>query len=103
MQFSECVSGLCGCHFGIIYTQSSTLLHEHVSSSLGVVIQGKTSPILSGVLSPASSLLLQPFCNSLCVSLVCVAIVLKSYTPNLPLSLYFPHEHVCSSLGVVIQ
>ena len=92
---SLCVSEVCVAVILGSYTpnlpHSFHFPREHVSSSLGVVTQGKTSPILSGVLSPSSSLLLLPLCNSLCVSVVCVAIILKSYTPNLPVSLYFPH------------
>ena len=105
---SLCVSVVCVAVILKSYTPNLPLYlyfpHELVSSLLGVVIQGKTSPIPSGVLSHMSSLLLlQPLCNCLCVSVVCVAVILKSYTPNLPVSLYFPLEHVCSSLGVVIQ
>ena len=104
MQFSECVSRLCGWQYGIIYTQSSIpfpLRHEHVSTSLRVVIQGKTSPILSRMVAPLSSLLFLSLCSSLCVSEVCVAVILGSYTPNVPLSFHFPREPVSSSLGVV--
>ena len=77
--------------------------HEHVSTSLGVAIQGKTSPILSGMVAPLSSLLFLSFCSSLCVPKVLVAPILGSYIPNIPLSFHFPHDHASSSLGVVIQ
>ena len=179
MQFSVCVSGLCGCHFEIIHTQSSTLfiflaltyflINMLPSSSPGVIIQGKTSPILSGMvalrrhsffclyavlcvyqrfvwlsfwdhihpifhslsksgmnmrfliaawgllyrerhlqfflgwLPLSSSLLFLSLCSSLCVSMVFVAVDFGSYTPNLPFSFQFLHEHASSSLGVVIQ
>ena len=61
MQFSECVRRLCGYHFEIISTQSSSLhllpaltcflMNMLLSTSPGVVIQGKTSPILSGMVA----------------------------------------------------
>ena len=113
MQFSECVRRLCGYHFEIISTQSSSLrllpaltcflINMLPSSSPGVVIEVKTFPILSGVLSRSSSLLLLPLCNSLCVSVVFVAVKFGSYKPNLPLSFQFLNERASSSLGVVIQ
>ena len=167
MQLSECVRRLCGYHFEIISTQSSSLrllpaltcflMNMILSSSPGVVIQGKTSPILSGMVAlrlhsiiclyavlcvcqsfvwlaiwhhihpifhsfSTSSMIMLPhrwgllyrvrhlqffqgwlplrlhsvfcLCAVLCVSEACVAVILGSYTPNLPLSRVnmFPHR-----------